>query len=224
MATPAQITANRANAQLSTGPRSADGKAASSRNALKFGIHARSLVIPGEDPEELEELASEYERDLVPVGAVEIALVETIARSAWFMRRVSRIEAEVVHARLAAQENPGPHPLGDIYIDDAAAGKLFDSLARRYQALQRDYYRALKELRESKQARSQAAMFAAMARKPAAASRPAAPLPENRLRFPDPDYSPSRAHLAFRNPTLRRLQESEEPLEANSPHCKTGGK
>ena len=190
MATPAQITANRANAQLSTGPISAAGKAASSRNALKLGIHAKSLVIPGEDPGELEELTEAYERDLVPIGAVETALVETIVRSAWFMRRVSRIEAEVVHARLAAQENPGPHALGDIYIDDAAAGKLFDTLARRYQALQRDYYRALKEIRESKQARSQAAMFAAMARQSVAAPGFAAPGAENWLRSSNPVSAP----------------------------------
>ena len=197
MSTAAQVTANRANAQQSTGPRSVEGKAISSRNALKFGIHAKSLVIPGEDPEELEELTREYERDLAPVGAVETTLVETMVRAAWLMRRVTRIEAEIVHARLAAQENPGAHPLGDIYINDAAAGKLFESLARRYQALQRDYYRALKEIRESKQARSQAAMFAAMARQPV-------PHPENRLRFssaattpPPPDHSP------LGNPALR---------------------
>ena len=40
MATPAQITANRANAQTSTGPRF---------NALKHGIDAASIVTPGED-------------------------------------------------------------------------------------------------------------------------------------------------------------------------------
>ncbi len=197
MSTAAQVIANRANAQLSTGPSSAVGKATSSRNAAKFGIHAKSLVIPGEDPEELEELTRDYQRDLAPVGAVETTLVGTIVRAAWLMRRVMRIEAEIVHARLAAQENPGAHPLGDIYIDDAAAGKLFQSLARRYQALQRDYYRALKEIRESKQARAQAAMYAAMA-------RPSAPSPENRVRFstpvsvpPPPDRSP------LDNPALR---------------------
>jgi len=35
MSTPAQITANQANAQLSTGPTSAAGKAKSSLNAVK---------------------------------------------------------------------------------------------------------------------------------------------------------------------------------------------
>jgi hypothetical protein len=50
MATPAQIAANRANAQKSTGPRTAEGKAASRLNALKHGLDAESLIIPGEDP------------------------------------------------------------------------------------------------------------------------------------------------------------------------------
>jgi hypothetical protein len=204
MSTAAQVIANRANAQLSTGPSSAVGKAASSRNALKFGIHARSLVIPGEDPEELENLAGEYERDLAPLGPVETTLVETIVRAAWMLRRMARIEAEVVHARLAAQQNPGPHPLGEIYIDDAAAGKLFESLARRQQALQRDYYRALKEIRESRQARSEAAMFAAMARQSTQAPRPAAAQSENRLRFSNPASAPPPVQ---RWPPMAALQE-----------------
>jgi sigma-B regulation protein RsbU (phosphoserine phosphatase) len=33
----------------STGPRSAEGKARSSRNALKSGIYSKSLIIPGEE-------------------------------------------------------------------------------------------------------------------------------------------------------------------------------
>jgi len=49
MPTQNQIQANRRNAQHSTGPRTAEGKAASSMNALKSGIDARSSVIPGED-------------------------------------------------------------------------------------------------------------------------------------------------------------------------------
>jgi hypothetical protein len=224
MATAAQITANRANAQHSTGPNSVEGKAVASRNALKLGIYAKSIVIPGEDQEELEKLTEEYERDIAPVGAVETTLAETVIRSAWFMRRVARIEAEVVHARLAARENSGPHALGDIYIEDAATGKLFESLARRHQALQRAYYRALKELRELRQARSQAAMFAAMARQSAAAPGLTTPQPENRLRFSAPASTRSLAHVQFRNPVLRRLQNAEEPLQPGSPMIGTAGR
>lgn len=41
MATPAQIAANRRNALKSTGPRTGQGKRASSRNAVKYGVYAQ---------------------------------------------------------------------------------------------------------------------------------------------------------------------------------------
>ena len=66
MATFAQFAANRANAQKSTGPRSVEGKAASRFNALKHGLDAQSIVLPGEDPEEYEALARDYDRSLRP--------------------------------------------------------------------------------------------------------------------------------------------------------------
>src|ERR1039457_566639 len=66
MATPAQITANRANAQKSTGPRSVEGKSASRFNALKHGIDAASIVIPGEDPADYDSLAAAYHRAFRP--------------------------------------------------------------------------------------------------------------------------------------------------------------
>jgi len=52
MATPAQILANQANAQRSTGPRTAQGKQASSANAKSHGLTSRSALIFGEDPQE----------------------------------------------------------------------------------------------------------------------------------------------------------------------------
>ena len=52
MASERQIAANRLNAQASPGPRTAEGKAASSRNALTHGLTARTLLLEGEDPQE----------------------------------------------------------------------------------------------------------------------------------------------------------------------------
>jgi hypothetical protein len=66
MATAAQIAAHRLNAQKSTGPRTPEGKAASSFNALKHGMDAASIVIPGEDPAEYDTLASDYHRQFHP--------------------------------------------------------------------------------------------------------------------------------------------------------------
>ena len=59
MATAAQVTANRANAQHSTGPRSEQGKARSSQNNLRYGFRSQSVLLPGDDPAEYEELLAE---------------------------------------------------------------------------------------------------------------------------------------------------------------------
>ena len=60
MSTQRQIEANRRNAQKSTGPTSVTGKAVSSMNALKSGIHAKSLVLPSEKLADLEQLIDDY--------------------------------------------------------------------------------------------------------------------------------------------------------------------
>ena len=49
MATEAQIIANRRNSQKSTGPRSPEGKAIVSKNAVKHGLFASENVIKGEN-------------------------------------------------------------------------------------------------------------------------------------------------------------------------------
>ena len=54
MATEAQINANRRNSHKSTGPQTAEGKAAVSHNAVKHGLFAHEAVIRGEDRGQLE--------------------------------------------------------------------------------------------------------------------------------------------------------------------------
>ena len=50
MSTQAQTKANRQNSKKSTGPRTAEGKAVVSKNAVKHGLFAAEAVITGEDP------------------------------------------------------------------------------------------------------------------------------------------------------------------------------
>ena len=66
--TEAQINANRENAKKSSGPRSAQGKAASSRNGLKHGLCAGQHILPGEDPEEFLLLLKDLFDHFRPVG------------------------------------------------------------------------------------------------------------------------------------------------------------
>ena len=61
MATDKQIAANRLNAQKSTGPKTPEGRAAVRLNAIKHGLTAQSLVLPGENPEDFDELFQAFE-------------------------------------------------------------------------------------------------------------------------------------------------------------------
>jgi hypothetical protein len=91
-----QIEANRRNAQLSTGPRTAQGKAISSMNALKYGIYAESSVLPGEDKAAFAALTEQFRRDCQPQTNVESALVDNIVYQAWLLRRFARIDAQLI--------------------------------------------------------------------------------------------------------------------------------
>ena len=147
MATAAQITANRANAQKSTGPRSAEGKSASRFNALKHGVDAASLVIPGEDPAGYDTLAHAYHCDFNPVSPSESFHVETMLRAEWQKRRLMRVEADLTRALLA--ETPGAS-LAAALLSDSPAAKLLARVQRQIAAFERTWYRAHAELRRAR--------------------------------------------------------------------------
>jgi len=91
-----KLAANRANTLLSTGPRTTQGKARSSRNALKHGLLSSQILLEHEDVEELEALREGLYADLQPVGTLEEVLVERIVSSAWLLRRALRAETALM--------------------------------------------------------------------------------------------------------------------------------
>ena len=66
-----KLAANRANAQRSTGPRTAAGKARAAGNALVHGVLSRRVVLPGEDPAEFVAFADSWRAYLTPGSPVE---------------------------------------------------------------------------------------------------------------------------------------------------------
>src|SRR5260370_5494091 len=144
MASPAQIAANRANAQKSTGPRSAEGKSASRFNALKHGIDAASVVIPGEDPAEYEALAADYRRDFRPQSPSEIFHVDTMLRADWLKRRLQLVEADPYRTLLA--ETPRAS-LSAAPLSPSPAPKLLAPTHPQIAAFHRPRHRANTELR-----------------------------------------------------------------------------
>jgi hypothetical protein len=93
---PEQILANQKNAQKSTGPRTPEGKQASSRNGIKHGLLARDVVLSGptaaEDRADFDALLADLCEELDPRGFIEQALVERIATCYWRLHRVQRFE------------------------------------------------------------------------------------------------------------------------------------
>src|SRR4051794_34112991 len=77
MATAAHIEANKRNARMSNGPKSATGKARASLNSLKHGRRAKAAapVLPQEDPAELVAKIRRWVEDLRPYDAAERDLV-----------------------------------------------------------------------------------------------------------------------------------------------------
>src|SRR3954452_11201638 len=73
-----KLEANRANAAKSNGPRTPEGKARASMNAVTHGLTADEIVLPGEDEEEWAALCEQFDADLRPRGATERELVTRV--------------------------------------------------------------------------------------------------------------------------------------------------
>lgn len=85
--------ANRRNAQKSTGPRTAAGKARSRWNAMKHGLLAKSAVIEGyEDRKEFDNMLHALISEFQPCGVIEEFLVERIAESYWNLGRIAKLK------------------------------------------------------------------------------------------------------------------------------------
>src|SRR3954464_7989452 len=147
MATPAQISANRANSQKSTGPRTDAGKSASRFNALQHGLDAKSVIIPGEDPAEYDALAAGYRDEFRPASPSETFLVDAMIRADWSKRRLQPMETELY--RTLMTENPGSTLVAAV-LGGSPAAKLLTRIQRQIVAFERAWYRAYDQLRRAR--------------------------------------------------------------------------
>jgi hypothetical protein len=105
MTTQAQILANRQNAQKSTGPKMAEGKAVSAQNATKHGLFAQENVVIPENQAQFDALREEMLADLAPVGAMEAILAERIVSLTWRLKRAARMQDEVIDVKIRSEIN-----------------------------------------------------------------------------------------------------------------------
>lgn len=89
-----KISANRRNAQLSTGPKTALGKGKSALNAVKHGIFAKELMknVSAEELQNFEVLKLGLVESLKPKDAMQAVLCEKISVDIWRLRKVLAFE------------------------------------------------------------------------------------------------------------------------------------
>jgi hypothetical protein len=159
MATEAQIKANRRNAKKCTGPRTPEGKARVSENAIKHGLRAGRDVIKSESQEEFDHHRRRFFAELAPSSAVEYALAERIISLAWRLKRACSIHNLTIDAleedhcelqRLIGKNKelqPGQIDLtlGHIAVKDFANTRALDGLIMYERRIENSFYRTLFE-------------------------------------------------------------------------------
>jgi hypothetical protein len=143
---PSSANINRANAQYSTGPRTAEGKHRASLNALRHGLTGQIVVMPSEDlaayQRHIKSLTDEYQ----PANTTEALLVQSLADAAWRLNRIAALESNILS--LAVQ---GEDALADTMAIAAAFEKQSKALANlslHSQRLPRQFERTVTQLRE----------------------------------------------------------------------------
>ncbi len=81
------------NAQLSTGPRSEEGKRKSSLNAVKTGLTGVTVLLSTDDAAQYQRHIALYEKELKPVGIEESELVQSLADISWRLQ-LRRLQEE----------------------------------------------------------------------------------------------------------------------------------
>ena len=159
----AKRAANRLNAQKSTGPRTPEGKANSSRNAITHGIFCRNLLLASEEAGEMEALRVEAVNRFKPRDGIEGVLVEQYLCCAWRLKRLRRTEmkvyldrSETIKKRLLLHYDPKPGDpmenliasaeqiLQELLYDESA---VLEKLSRYEQRMFNSMLRCSKELR-----------------------------------------------------------------------------
>ncbi len=151
MATAAQLTANGLNAQRSTGPKTAEGKTTSSRNAVKHGLSSPFTVLAHEDQDEFNQLIDCLTEEHQPTNPHQAFLIDQLAIGTWNLARAQRLQTK------AFEQLASPAP-DDSDPDARIVARMFEAnpnaltTIQRYAAqAERSYYKAYHELIAAKQ-------------------------------------------------------------------------
>ena len=171
MSTQAQIIANRRNAQKSTGPRTNQGRAAISQNAVKHGLSAHQAVISSESHADFRLYREQILDELDPATPMESILAERIVTLSWRLKRVARIQNQTIDTlnarntssplskltqsilfkgqnrpQAGPSQSPPDLPLGRLAIKDFSNARVLERLLMYERRIENSLYKTLLEL------------------------------------------------------------------------------
>jgi len=149
----AQLEANRANAALSSGPTTEEGKKRSSLNATRHGLTARAVVLPREDQNEYLAFSKKIIHDLDPGNTVERELAQLIADQQWRLKRVAAIE----NAMMGMGGAEGGESI-EILTEDVRTLGTFGIYIQRIHRVMRDAQKQLTEMKTKRKAEEEQEM------------------------------------------------------------------
>jgi hypothetical protein len=138
MTSPLKSETARINGAKSGGPKTAQGRAHSSMNAVKHGLTAKTLILPNENKDHFRELFTGYFDLFRPTNQKEIDMVSEIVAARWRLSRVWSYQTAVLDLEMDTQAAQFRKRLGEIDEDMRGA------LAFRVVAGNKDYSTALR--------------------------------------------------------------------------------
>ncbi|MCC6231355.1 MAG: hypothetical protein IT580_01855 [Verrucomicrobiales bacterium] len=171
-----QREAARRNGAKSRGPKTAEGKARSSRNALRHGLLASTLVLEDECPDAFHELQSAFYARFEPADPVEEGFVDEMIASYWRLRRLWTIETSLLNRQLdQIPDTPDDDRVASAFANLAAVpGANVELLARHETRLSRTFTRALDNLNKVRAAAPPDSPAPAVAAEPVLPNEPGA--------------------------------------------------
>jgi hypothetical protein len=154
MSTPQQIEANRQNAQLSTGPRTDEGKQRSSQNATRHGFTGQTLIITDAEKEAYEAHVQGFYAEYSPACHVETNLVQQLADLHWSIQQIFVQQCNLISLMnaISVQLAPAGDPIAaanalTAHVKSLSTLNLYEQRRRRAAA---DVEERLKLLRKEK--------------------------------------------------------------------------
>ena len=231
MATLKQIEANRANARKSTGPKTAEGKDASSRNAIRHGLTSTRTLVGNEDRSEYQQLRDKLYAGYAPANPQEEVLVDRLVSAAWRTLRTRQMEQTLANMSIgewqAKRKHDHPHT-AETDTEALVISMVEDDLWRlmhRYDTqISKDFFRTLSALQrlQNDRRKNERADESHQLRMRTAAARAPKPEPQVKTATAAPNWLPfaAYANAAAPDTTKQKKAPTEWTPSSSQPLCK----